>query len=296
MISVDLPHPFGPRIATCSPASTVRFTSCSTTRSPRATFTARISRNLLSPTAPFSVIPLLSSLPKSTALCPIHSRFTANEWEPCSLPGSLTLTPARRSGTLTLDPVRLNGLTIMPDPSATFLLPRGFRYAAVKAGLKKSGRTDFALIVADAPPAPPPSSLQIKSSPPRSSSTSSTSPPPAATSASPPSTPATPTAPPESPDSTPPSPPATPPRKNLQLQARRSLPLVHRHHRRPAPRRQAHRRAPEAAAALGSDIDHFLEVAKAILTTDKVEKTAFLPVSSWKDKRSASPPSAKAPA
>ena len=32
-----------------------------------------------------------------------------------------------------------------------FLIPRGFRFGAVKAGLKKSGRTDFALILADAP-------------------------------------------------------------------------------------------------------------------------------------------------
>ena len=31
------------------------------------------------------------------------------------------------------------------------LIPRGFRFGAVKAGLKSSGRTDFALIVADAP-------------------------------------------------------------------------------------------------------------------------------------------------
>jgi len=31
------------------------------------------------------------------------------------------------------------------------LIPKGFRFAAAKAGLKKSGRTDFALIVADAP-------------------------------------------------------------------------------------------------------------------------------------------------
>jgi glutamate N-acetyltransferase/amino-acid N-acetyltransferase len=38
----------------------------------------------------------------------------------------------------------------MPDASQ-FLLPRGFRFAAAKAGLKKSGRADFALIVADAP-------------------------------------------------------------------------------------------------------------------------------------------------
>jgi glutamate N-acetyltransferase/amino-acid N-acetyltransferase len=38
----------------------------------------------------------------------------------------------------------------MPDASQ-FLLPRGFRFAAAKAGLKKSGRADFALIVADVP-------------------------------------------------------------------------------------------------------------------------------------------------
>jgi glutamate N-acetyltransferase/amino-acid N-acetyltransferase len=32
-----------------------------------------------------------------------------------------------------------------------FVIPRGFRFAATKAGLKASGRTDFAVIVADAP-------------------------------------------------------------------------------------------------------------------------------------------------
>ena len=32
-----------------------------------------------------------------------------------------------------------------------FLIPRGFRFGATKAGLKRSGRTDFALIVADQP-------------------------------------------------------------------------------------------------------------------------------------------------
>ncbi|HWE84399.1 MAG TPA: bifunctional glutamate N-acetyltransferase/amino-acid acetyltransferase ArgJ [Terracidiphilus sp.] len=32
-----------------------------------------------------------------------------------------------------------------------FLIPRGFRFGAAKAGLKASGRTDFALIVADVP-------------------------------------------------------------------------------------------------------------------------------------------------
>src|ERR1035437_7824542 len=44
-ISVDFPQPFGPRIATCSPVRILRFTSSSTTRSPRATFTWRNSRN-----------------------------------------------------------------------------------------------------------------------------------------------------------------------------------------------------------------------------------------------------------
>jgi glutamate N-acetyltransferase/amino-acid N-acetyltransferase len=34
-----------------------------------------------------------------------------------------------------------------------FLIPRGFRFGATKAGLKRSGRTDFALIVADQPAA-----------------------------------------------------------------------------------------------------------------------------------------------
>jgi glutamate N-acetyltransferase/amino-acid N-acetyltransferase len=38
----------------------------------------------------------------------------------------------------------------MSDTSQ-FHLPRGFRFAATKAGLKKSGRSDFALIVADKP-------------------------------------------------------------------------------------------------------------------------------------------------
>ncbi|MGB8095971.1 MAG: bifunctional ornithine acetyltransferase/N-acetylglutamate synthase, partial [Terracidiphilus sp.] len=32
-----------------------------------------------------------------------------------------------------------------------FLIPKGFRFAATTAGLKASGRADFALIVADAP-------------------------------------------------------------------------------------------------------------------------------------------------
>ena len=37
-------------------------------------------------------------------------------------------------------------LDVMSDVSG-FLIPAGFRFAAVKAGLKASGRTDFAVIV-----------------------------------------------------------------------------------------------------------------------------------------------------
>jgi glutamate N-acetyltransferase / amino-acid N-acetyltransferase len=37
------------------------------------------------------------------------------------------------------------------DDLSQFFLPRGFRFGAAKAGLKQSGRTDFAIIVADAP-------------------------------------------------------------------------------------------------------------------------------------------------
>jgi glutamate N-acetyltransferase / amino-acid N-acetyltransferase len=39
----------------------------------------------------------------------------------------------------------------MMSNASQILLPRGFQFGATKAGLKKSGRTDFALIVADAP-------------------------------------------------------------------------------------------------------------------------------------------------
>src|SRR5206468_3002683 len=43
-----------------------------------------------------------------------------------------------------------DSLPFMSDLSQ-FVIPRGFRFGAAKAGLKQSGRTDFALIVADAP-------------------------------------------------------------------------------------------------------------------------------------------------
>jgi glutamate N-acetyltransferase/amino-acid N-acetyltransferase len=41
-------------------------------------------------------------------------------------------------------------MTHMSEASQ-FVIPRGFRFGAAKAGLKASGRTDFALILADEP-------------------------------------------------------------------------------------------------------------------------------------------------
>src|SRR5882762_4949568 len=48
LMSVDLPQPFGPRIATCSPASTRRLKSSSATLSPRMTrtFFSQVHHNL----------------------------------------------------------------------------------------------------------------------------------------------------------------------------------------------------------------------------------------------------------
>src|ERR1035437_5514616 len=44
LISVDLPQPLGPRMATCSPASIFRLMSCRTVLAPRATLTCSSSR------------------------------------------------------------------------------------------------------------------------------------------------------------------------------------------------------------------------------------------------------------
>ncbi len=48
-------------------------------------------------------------------------------------------------------PARLNGLIEECQTIQKLSLPLGFRFGAAKAGLKASGRADFALIVADAP-------------------------------------------------------------------------------------------------------------------------------------------------
>src|SRR5208337_2880617 len=92
----------------------LRFTPCRTTRSPRATSTFRSSKNA----AGFSL------------LSPIRPRFPA---------------AARQA-----PPARLNGVESMRD-LANHVIPQGFRFAAARAGLKASGRPDFAVVVADTP-------------------------------------------------------------------------------------------------------------------------------------------------
>jgi len=59
----------------------------------------------------------------------------------------------RQQSTQPISPAKLNRLkpTAEISDATPFALPLGFRYGAAKAGLKRSGRPDFALIVADAP-------------------------------------------------------------------------------------------------------------------------------------------------
>jgi glutamate N-acetyltransferase/amino-acid N-acetyltransferase len=56
--------------------------------------------------------------------------------------------PLRTS--IPLAPAKLNGLKAMTENSQS-ILPLGYRFGAAKAGVKQSGRADFALIVADRP-------------------------------------------------------------------------------------------------------------------------------------------------
>jgi glutamate N-acetyltransferase/amino-acid N-acetyltransferase len=163
----------------------------------------------------------------------------------------------------------------MPDPSQ-FLLPLGFRYAAVKAGLKKSGRTDFALIVADAPAsaaaaftsnkviaapliidkqhlAATAGHIRLAAINAGNANCAAGEPGLAAAIAT-----------------------CNAAAHTFNCKPEEVFPSSTGIIGVPLPADKLIAALPEAAAALGSDIDHFLEVAKAILTTDKVEKTAFL--------------------
>jgi glutamate N-acetyltransferase/amino-acid N-acetyltransferase len=162
----------------------------------------------------------------------------------------------------------------MPDTSQ-FLLPRGFRYAAVKAGLKKSGRTDFALIVADAPASAAAvfTSNKVIAAPliidkqhltatnghirvalinAGNANCAAGQPGLDAAIAT-----------------------CHAAAQTLNCKPEEVFPSSTGIIGIPLPAEKLIAALPEAAAALGSEIDHFQDVAKAILTTDTIEKTAF---------------------
>jgi glutamate N-acetyltransferase/amino-acid N-acetyltransferase len=162
----------------------------------------------------------------------------------------------------------------MPDTSQ-FLLPLGFRYAAVKAGLKKSGRTDFALIVADTPASAAAvfTSNKVIAAPlivdkqhlaatagrvrvalinAGNANCAAGQPGLDAAIAT-----------------------CQAAAQTFNCKPEEVFPSSTGIIGVPLPADKLIAALPEAAAALGSEIDHFLEVAKAILTTDTIEKTAF---------------------
>jgi glutamate N-acetyltransferase/amino-acid N-acetyltransferase len=163
----------------------------------------------------------------------------------------------------------------MSDTSQ-LLLPRGFRYAAVKAGLKKSGRTDFALIVADAPAsaaavftsnkviaaplivdkqhlAATGGHIRLAAINAGNANCAAGQPGLDAAIAT-----------------------CNAAAQTFNCKPEEVFPSSTGIIGVPLPAEKLIAALPEAAAALGSEIDHFLEVAKAILTTDTIEKTAFM--------------------
>jgi glutamate N-acetyltransferase/amino-acid N-acetyltransferase len=162
----------------------------------------------------------------------------------------------------------------MSDTSQ-FLLPRGFRYAAVKAGLKKSGRTDFALIVADTPAsaaacftsnmviaapliidkqhlAATGGRIRVAAINAGNANCAVGEPGLAAAIATCEAAAAT-----------------------FNCKPEEVFPSSTGIIGVPLPAEKLIAALPEAAAALGAEIKHFLDVATAILTTDTIEKTAF---------------------
>jgi glutamate N-acetyltransferase / amino-acid N-acetyltransferase len=162
----------------------------------------------------------------------------------------------------------------MPD-TPQFLLPLGFRYSAVKAGLKKSGRTDFALIVADARSSAAAvfTSNKVIAAPlivdkqhlaathghirlaminAGNANCAAGQPGLDAAIAT-----------------------CQAAAQTFNCKPEEVFPSSTGIIGVPLPADKLIAALPEAASALGSEIDHFLQVAKAILTTDKVEKTAF---------------------
>ena len=167
----------------------------------------------------------------------------------------------------------------MPDASMSdtsqLLLPRGFRYAAVKAGLKRSGRTDFALIVADTPAsaaavftsnkviaapliidkqhlAATHGRVRIVAINAGNANCAAGEPGLAAAIAT-----------------------CCAAAETFNCKPEEVFPSSTGIIGVPLPADNLIAALPEAAAALGSEIDHFLQAATAILTTDTIEKTAF---------------------
>ena len=163
----------------------------------------------------------------------------------------------------------------MPDTSQ-LLLPLGFRYAAVKAGLKRSGRTDFALIVADTPAsaaavftsnkviaapliidkqhlAATGGRVRVAAINAGNANCAAGEPGLAAAIAT-----------------------CQAAAQTFNCKPEEVFPSSTGIIGVPLPADKLIAALPEAAAALGSEVDHFLQVAQAILTTDKVEKTASL--------------------
>ncbi len=162
----------------------------------------------------------------------------------------------------------------MSDTSE-LLLPGGFRYAAVKAGLKKSGRTDFALIVADTPASAAAvfTSNKVIAAPlivdkqhlaatggrvrvvainAGNANCAAGEPGLAAAIAT-----------------------CNAAAKIFDCKPEEVFPSSTGIIGVPLPAERLIAALPEASAALGSEIEHFLQAATAILTTDTIEKTAF---------------------
>ena len=163
----------------------------------------------------------------------------------------------------------------MSNPSR-YLIPQGFKFGATKAGLKKSGRTDFALIVADAPASAAAAftSNRVIAAPlkidmehlratgglVRVVAINAGNANCAAGQAGLDAARAT----------------CMGAAKTFGCEPEEVFPSSTGIIGVPLPAEKLIAALPDLAARLGSDSDHFQEVAQAILTTDKVEKTAFI--------------------
>lgn len=158
---------------------------------------------------------------------------------------------------------------------SSLLIPRGFRFAATKAGLKQSGRTDFALIVADHPASAAAAftsnrviaapviidkeNLQAGGSRVRVVAINAGNANCAAGQAGLDAARAT----------------CTAAAEQFGCKAEEVFPSSTGIIGVPLPVEKLITALPELAARIGSESDHFQEVAEAIITTDTVEKTAF---------------------